>query len=484
MHPLLSEFEQVVSSQPDRLAACDQSLMLDYQGLRAVAAGLAERIAAETGRPQVGIMAPTSSACAAAIFACWYAGKTPVPLNFLLGPSELSQVVGDAGLDCVLATQHFAAALAPTGLRTLLLDAQTLVPGRGDAPRAKARDTAAIVYTSGTSGDPKGVCLSFENLVQNARACIEHARMSPDQVFLSVVPQFHSFGFTAMTVTPLLLGATAWYLPRFSPVAVLGIVAEKGVTIFMAIASMYRALARMKDADRAALSSLKLAISGGEALAPSVAHAFKQRFGIEIMEGYGLTESSPVVAVNMPWAHRAGSVGRTLPGLELSTVDERGRALPPGEIGELTVRGHCVMQGYHNKPQATAAVIKEGTLFTGDMARVDADGFVYITGRVKEMIIVGGENVFPIEIETVLLEHPAVAEAAVVGVPDDVRGEVPLAFVIRHEGAAVEDQEIRAFCRQRLAGYKVPRQIRFEQELPRGPTGKILKRALRPLLAQ
>ncbi|MFQ5807153.1 MAG: class I adenylate-forming enzyme family protein [Phycisphaerae bacterium] len=479
MHPLLNQFEQVVATQPDRPAACDQSLMLDYKSLRAVAAGLAERIAAETGRPRVGIMAPTSSACAAAIFACWYAGKTPVPLNFLLGPDQLGRVIRDAGLDCVLTVEHFAASLAPTGLKTLLLSAQTLGPGQVEPPPAEAGDTAAIIYTSGTSGDPKGVCLSFDNLVQNAQACIEHARMDPQQVFLSVVPQFHSFGFTTMTVTPLLLGATAWYLPRFSPVSVVSTIAEKGVTIFMAVASMYGVLAKMKNADRAALASLKLAISGGERLSLRIAQAFKERFGIEIMEGYGLTESSPVVAVNMPWAHRPGSVGRALPGIEVGSVDENGQTLPPGEVGELIVRGHCVMRGYHNQPDATAAVIKNGVLFTGDIGRLDPDGFVYVTGRAKEMMIIGGENVFPIEIENVLCDHPAVAEAAVVGVPDEVRGEVPLAFLILHEGAALDDKEIRTFCRQRLAGYKVPREIRIEQDLPRGPAGKILKRALK-----
>jgi len=479
VHPLLSEFEQVVAAQPDRPAACDQNLMLDYKGLRAVAAGLAGQVVTETDRPHVGIMAPTSSACAAGIFACWYAGKTPVPLNFLLGPDELSKIVRDAELDCVLTTDHFTATLAPAGLKTLLLNAQTLVPGHLDPPPADAADIAAIIYTSGTSGDPKGVCLSFDNLVQNAEACIQHARMDPDQVFLSVVPQFHSFGFNTMTVTPLLLGATAWYLPRFSPVAVVGTIAEKRVTIFMAIASMYGALARMKDTDRAALASLRLAISGGEPLAPRIAQGFRERFGIEIMEGYGLTESSPVVAVNMPWAHRAGSVGRALPGIGVGPVDQEGQALPRGQVGELVVRGHCVMRGYHNKPDATATAVKNGALYTGDVGWVDPDGFVFITGRAKEMMIVGGENVFPIEIETVLCDHPAVGEAAVVGAPDDVRGEVPLAFVILREGAPTDEKEIRSFCRQRLAGYKVPREVRITQDLPRGPTGKILKRALK-----
>jgi long-chain acyl-CoA synthetase len=479
MHPLLSEFEETVSRRPERLAACDQSLMLDYRGLRAAAAGLAARIATQTEQPRVGIMVPTSSACAAAIFACWYAGRTPVPLNYLLSPDELGKVIHDAGLDLALTTDHFLPALGRTGLRTLLLSAETLAPGRADPPSAEPQDTAAVIYTSGTAGDPKGVCLSFDNLVQNTRSCIRHARLDPDQVFLSVIPQFHSFGFTTMTVTPLLLGATAWYLPRFSPATVVNTIAERQVTIFMAIASMYGVLAKTKDADRTALSSIKLAISGGEPLPLPIARAFAERFGFDIMEGYGLTESSPVVAANMPWAHRAGSVGRPLPGIKIRTADADGRPLPAGEEGELVIRGHCVMRGYHNQPETTAAAVRNGALHTGDAGRVDADGFVYVTGRLKDMMIIGGENVFPAEIESILCEHAAIAEAAVVGMPDVVRGEVPLAFITLREGATATETEVRGFCRERLAGYKVPREIRVAPDLPRSPTGKILKRALK-----
>jgi long-chain acyl-CoA synthetase len=254
MHPLLSEFEQVVGVHPDRLAACDQSLMLDYKGLQAVARGLATRLVDAANQPRVGIMAPTSSACAAAIFACWYAGRIPVPLNFLLNPEQLGRVIRDADLDCVLTIERFAASLAPAHVKTLTLSAESLAPGSAPTPSAEPGDVAAIIYTSGTSGDPKGVCLTFGNLVQNAKACIAHARIDPDQVFLSVIPQFHSFGFTVMTVTPLILGASAWYLPRFSPAAVVSTIAEKRVTVLLAVASMYGALARMKEADPAALA--------------------------------------------------------------------------------------------------------------------------------------------------------------------------------------------------------------------------------------
>ena len=478
MHPLLDAFERNVAAFPDHPAVRDRTLTLNYERLCAVAAGLSKQISRQTKRQQVGIMAPTSAAGAAAILACWYAGKTPVPLNFLLGPEALEHVVRDAGLDFVLATEHCANALAPLNMNVLLLNAESLRPDQTQTPAADPDDLAVIIYTSGTSGLPKGVCLSFDNITSNATACIEHARMNSDQVFLSVIPQFHSFGFTAGTVIPLVLGATVCYLPRFSPAGLIDTIAEQHVTILIAIASMYGALIKMKSANAEKMQSLELLISGGEPLSAKIAQTFKQRYGKEIMDGYGLTESSPVVAVNLPWAKRSGSVGRPLPGIEVCAIDQNGVELPPQNTGELVISGHCVMQGYHNLPDETARAVRNGRLFTGDVGKVDADGYIHITGRVKEMMIVGGENVFPIEIESVLCEHPDVLEAAVIGMPDDLRGELPLAFVILDEQSRADEQLLRGFCRERLAGYMVPREIRIKKDLPRGPTGKILKRAL------
>lgn len=479
MHPVLDLFENNAAARGQHPAAADQTLSLTYAGLRAVAGGLAQQIAAGTDRPRIGILAPASTACAAAIFGAWYAGKTPVPLNFLLAPQELGRILRDAEINAVLTIERFAPAAQAAGLKTLALGPQTLVPGSGQAPDARPADLGVVIYTSGTSGDPKGVCLTFDNLVQNVHACIAAAELSADQVFLSLLPQFHAFGFTTNTLVPLLMGATVHYLPRFSPVAVVQALAEHKVSVFITIASMFAALAAMKDARPEALATLTHPVSGGEPLPARVAQGFEQRFGKRIYEGYGMTEAAPVVTLNTPQAHRFGSVGRPLPGISVTAVDEEGRPLPAGTDGQLVVRGHCVMWGYLNKPEATAATIRDGALWTGDIGRVDADGFVHITGRAKDMMIVGGENVFPFEIESVLLDHPSVAEAAVIGVRDDVRGEVPTAYVILGPGAApVGEAELRAFCRERLAAYKVPRQVVIATELPHGPTGKILKRAL------
>jgi long-chain acyl-CoA synthetase len=478
MNPLLDAFERVCAERADKMSAGDQALAFDYKTLRAVAAGLARQIEARTQRPHVGILAPTSAVGAAAIFACWYAGRVPVPLNFLLSPPEIGRIIGDAGLDFILTVPHFQSAVAATGLDHVVLGVESLAPGQRAAPDVRADDAAVILYTSGTSGDPKGVRLSYENLARNAQACIEHARIRPEHVWLSPLPQFHTFGFTALTVTPLLLGSAVWYLPRFSPVALAHMVAEKKVSVLIAIPSMFAAVLNLKSAERATFQTLEYTISGGEPLPDKVYRGFQDRFGVTICEGYGMTETSPVVSLNTPWDNRPGSVGRPIPGVSVSAVDKHGVELAAGHTGELVVRGHGVMLGYHNKPEATAAVVRAGALWTGDMGCVDADGFVHVTGRAKEMIIVSGENVYPREIENVLAEHPAVREAAVIGVHDDVRGELPAAFVILKDDAVASELELREYCRSRLAGYKVPRWVRIATELPRSPTGKILKRAL------
>lgn len=479
MHPLLDIIDGHARERATQVVCRDPLLTLDYRSLRAVAGGLARQIAERAQSARVGILAPTSTATVAAILGAWYAGKTPVPLNFLLAPSELQQVIQAAGVDLIVTIDRFADALAGTGLQTLLLNEQTLRPGQCETPAAEAGDLGAIIYTSGTTAVPKGVELTFDNLVQNARSCIQHIGLNADHVFLGIIPQFHTFGFTALTVVPLVLGATVTYLPRFTPSSVVSTIREQQVSVFIAIASLFGALAASRDTTAEDLASLQYVVSGGEPLSARAAERFEQRFGKRILEGYGMTETSPVVSLNTPEAYRAGSVGRPLPGVTVEAVDDDGNVLAPGEEGELVVGGHGVMRGYRDDAEGTARTIRDGRVHTGDLGRVDADGFIYITGRIKDLIIVGGENVYPREVENTLLEHPAVVEAAVVGMADDVRGEVPVGFVILGEGAEATAEELREFCRGRLAGYKTPRQIRIVPDLPRSPTGKTLKRELR-----
>lgn len=480
MHPLLDAIERHAHDRPTRLAAADASLMLDYAAFRAVAGGLAGQIEQRSDRPHIGLLLPTSTAAAVSIYGCWYAGRVPVPLNLLLSPPELARVIADAGLDLVVTIEPLAGVLAAAGVETLVLrGSTTLAPVPRPAPPVNDDDRAALIYTSGTVGAPKGASLSVANLRENVRASIAHIHLCDDEVFLGLIPQFHGFGFTATTLIPLTLGATVHYLPRFTPLTVAETCRERGVTIFIAVASMFGALLQAKSLEAQDFAALRYPISGGEALPPRVGKTFEQRFGKRMFEGYGMTESSPIVSVNSPQAYRFGSVGRPLPGVEVVAVDADGAALSANLEGELTIRGHCVMQGYLNKPELTAQTVRDGVLFTGDVGRVDADGFIHITGRSKDIIIVGGENVHPSEVERVLCEHPAVAEAAVVGVRDELRGEAVVAFVVPMPGAAAPgDAELRSFCRERLAGCKTPREVHVRAELPRGPTGKVLKRAL------
>ena len=250
--------------------------------------------------------------------------------------------------------------------------------------------------------------------------------------------------------------------------------------MLMAIPSMYAALLRNKSADPKTFAGFHLLVSGGEPLPDVVADSFRERFSVELLEGYGLTETSPVISINVPRDHRRGAVGKPLTNLQLRIVTEEGHIAAANEEGEILVRGPSVMRGYHNRPEETAAVLdSDGWFATGDIGKLDHDGFLHITGRKKEMIIVGGENVFPQEIENVLSRHPAVEEAAVIGMPDPSRGEVPLAFLTLKGNVSATDIELRSFAKQHLAGYKVPREIRIVDDLPRGPTGKVAKRKLK-----
>jgi long-chain acyl-CoA synthetase len=479
MHPLLDPLERHAHSEPDHLAACDPALTLTCRQFRSAAQNLAGQLPVATQRPHVGVLAPTSASGAAAVYACWYAGKVPVPLNFMLAPPELAKVARDAGLDLVLCAAPLVALARGLDLRVLPLEAGTTTTGNTPVPTIKPDDLAVLLYTSGTLGEPKGACLTFENLTRNAEACIQAAELTSNAVFLGLLPQFHAFGLTATTIVPLMLGATVHYLPRFSPTVVLNLIAQQRVSVFITIASMFGALTGMKDATPDHFASLTHAISGGEPLSPRVAQAWEDRFGVRICEGYGMTEASPVVTLNTRRHYRPGSVGRPLPGITVEALNHDARPVPTNHDGELVIRGHCVMRGYLNKPELTATTVRDGTLFSGDIGHLDADGFVYITGRAKEMLIVGGENVFPFEIESVLTQHPAIAEAAVIGVRDDLRGELPVAFAAPLPGVTPPSEaELRTFCRDRLAPYKIPRRIYIETNLPRGPTGKILKRAL------
>jgi long-chain acyl-CoA synthetase len=354
------------------------------------------------------------------------------------------------------------------------------------APKVDRDQTAVILYTSGTTAQPKGVELTFGNLHSNCVDCIHSIlNTAAPQKFLNILPPFHVFGLTANVLIPIFMRATVFAIPRFNPIVAVRAVEEQGITVILAIPSMYAAMLRVKSAKADAFRNIYVAISGGEPLAESVRVGFLERFDVSLGQGYGLTETSPVIAATPCDEIRPGIVGRPIRNVQARIIDDQGHSLPAGSDGEIVMKGPGLMKGYYRKPEETAKVIdRDGWFHTGDIGRFDPQGSLAITGRLKEMLIIGGENVFPREIEAVLEQHDAVLQAAVIGVPDGLRGEAPVAFVIPKKDMTVRDDELRNFARQRLAGYKTPRHVIVREDLPTGPTGKILKRKLRELFDQ
>ena len=477
------------------LARPNKVLVVDdrksYRGIELLVGSfhVANALAPTCKTPTLGLLLPTSGAFPVAAMAAWTLGKTIVPLNFLLKPDELQYVVDDCGTDTIVTVGPMLEHLgeAPRVKNLVQLDSLSFkgLPRPRWPARAKDDDLAALLYTSGTSGRPKGVMLTHENIASNLRQVRDWVDFDDKEVVLGVLPQFHSFGLTVLTLLPLMAGLKAVYSARFVPQRIVRLFREHKPTLFIGIPSMYGALLSVKDAGPADFASLKYAVSGAEPLPESIRQRFLDRFNINIDQGYGLTETSPVTNWCRPSERKAGCVGPPLPLIDQRIVDlQTGEEVPQGEDGEIIMKGPNVMKGYYHLEEETAKVFDEkGYFHTGDIGHLDEQGRLCITGRHKEMLIVGGENVFPREIEEVLEASPGVKAAGVVGEPDDVRGEQPVAFVEAEEGQTLDEKVLRDFCRQRLAGYKVPRRVIILDELPRNPTGKIMRRELKTMLA-
>ncbi|RMD63651.1 MAG: long-chain fatty acid--CoA ligase [Planctomycetota bacterium] len=476
-----------LATRPFREAVVDDFRRWRAVELLAGAAHVAGALSRRSASPTVGVMLPTSGLFPVAALGAWWAGKVVVPVNYLLKEAEMQYIVAHSGVDVVVTVgpmlEH---APTPRGAQLLRLDELDLQQPPEPLPvaRKSSREVAALLYTSGTSGRPKGVMLTHGNLTANIRQCQEHVEFTRRDSLLGVLPQFHSFGFTVLTMLPLALQLRVVFATRFQPARIVELIQRERPTVFVAIPSMYNALLAVKKASAKDLASLRLCVSGGEPLPRDVAERFERRFSCVISEGYGLTETAPVTNLCRPSDQAPGSVGPPLPCVQERIADpETGRTLPANEEGEVRIKGPNVMRGYFHREQETREAFDERGFFrTGDMGRFDERGNLYITGRIKEMLIIGGENVFPREIEEVLNRHPAVVASGVVGMADAMRGEVPVAFV--ELGAETTEAELRAWCKERLAGYKVPREIIVVDELPRSPTGKILRRALQEALPQ
>jgi long-chain acyl-CoA synthetase len=376
--------------------------------------------------------------------------------------AEAAQAGADqAGTECIL--------VQPGEFEELVGSA----PAITDVAQRAADDTAVILYTSGTTGKPKGAELTHTNLRRNVEIATGLFDLGEDAVTLGALPLFHSFGQTCGLNATVAGGGMLTLIPRFDPVKALEIIQRDKVTIFEGVPTMYAAILNVPNAGDYDTSSLQICVSGGAAMPVEIMRGFEEKFGCKVLEGYGLSETSPVASFNHPDRERKpGSIGTPVDGVEMKLADE------DNGVGEIAIRGHNVMKGYWRNAEATAGVMRDGWFHTGDMAQVDDDGYFFIVDRKKDMIIRGGYNVYPREIEEVLYEHPAVREAAVVGVPHDELGEEVGAAVALKEGADADPDELRAFVKDQVAAYKYPRQIWFVDELPKGPTGKILKREI------
>jgi long-chain acyl-CoA synthetase len=429
-----------------------------------------------TGRT-MGVLLPNSALYPVAVFGSMWAGKIPVPLNPLLKPQELDFILREAKIDTVVVTRQTESSIAATGLKRIdaseLINAD-LTPTLHPVP-SDLNDTTVILYTSGTTGRPKGVPLTHDNLLSNARGVIRRLAEHTDDVLIAVLPLFHALGLMGTAITPLLLGAEVTFT-RFSPERIATLIAQRHATVFVGVPSMYRLLIHSGISNES-LGGLRLAISGGDALPSSIRDAYRQRFGQDLLEGYGLTETSPVISVNTPEENKPGTVGRVLAGVKVRI--QQGIPLPTGLEGEVQVQGPNVMSGYFNRPEENReAFTPDGWFRTGDLGYLDDAGYLTISGRIKELIVHDGEKIMPREVEEVLEQHPKVLDAAVLGEPDGKRGEVMVAFVTPADQLP-STEELREFCRGRLADFKVPRRFVIAANLPRGPTGKILKRAVK-----
>ncbi|WEO99419.1 long-chain fatty acid--CoA ligase [Streptomyces sp. FXJ1.172] len=457
--------------------------------LSAQAAALLRTEGLRTG-DRVALMLPNVPEFVVLYYAVLRAGGIVVPLNPLLKERETAYHLQDSGA-VLLFEWHAAPGEGTAGARAAGVRHLAVEPAAfaGELARlepqyevtaAAGDDIAVLLYTSGTTGRPKGAALTHAGLRHNTEVNVhEVQQMTSQDVIVGCLPLFHIFGQTCTMNVAVHCGASLTLVPRFEPGAVLDAIARDRATVFEGVPTMYAALLQHAGAADADVSSLRTCLSGGASLPVEVLHGFERRFGCMVLEGFGMSETSPVVTFNHPDRPRKpGSIGTPIRDVEVRLLDETGRDVAEGEVGELAVRGPNVMKEYWNRPEDTAAAIPDGWLRTGDLGRRDEDGYLYIVDRKKDLIIRGGYNVYPREIEEVLHEHPAVALAAVLGVPDERLGEEVAAAVVLRPGVQADAEELQQFVRDRVAAYKYPRRLWVTDALPMGPSGKILKREI------
>jgi long-chain acyl-CoA synthetase len=482
-------------ARPDHPVIVLGERRLTYRELDRAARGFATGLRQRGIAPgdAVAIMVPNVPEFPIAYYGVLYAGCTVVPLNVLLSGPEVAYHLEDSEAKLLVAHPLFdGPARAGAQERGV-----PVVSAGGDGPDTVAAlagsepltalhptapsDTAVILYTSGTTGRPKGAELTHSNLLINCAVVVPKLiSIGPDDVSLGTLPLFHSFGQTCVQNALIAVGGTITLLPRFTPEEALELMARDRVTVFAGVPTMYYALLHHESDRSHDLSSLRYCMAGGAAMPVEVMKAFEKKFPVKILEGFGLSETSPVASFNMlDRPRKPGSIGYPVWGVEMCILDDNDRPVPDGERGEICIRGHNVMKGYLKRPDATKEALRGGWFHSGDIGVRDADGSYTIVDRKKDMIIRGGFNVYPREIEEVLFGHDSILEAAVIGVAHERHGEEVKAVVVRAPDSGLTAEEVIRYCKEHLAAYKYPRIVEFIDELPKGPTGKILKRELR-----
>ncbi len=494
MTNLASNLVTTAQTHPDTVAIKLDDAELTWQqlhGLAAKAAGALRAAGLEPG-DRVSLILPNVPAFPVLFYGTLLAGGTVVPMNPLLKAQEIEYFYTDSGAKFSFVWGDFLAEAqaGAEGTGTTVIASGPVGPSEEDLPAGEPvaepvdradDDTAVILYTSGTTGRPKGAELTHRNLDLNAKRSAEDIiQIGPDDVVMGCLPLFHVFGLTCGLNASVRAGATLTLIPRFEPGKALEVVARDKVTVFEGVPTMYGAILHHPDAPSTDMSSLRTCVSGGSSLPEQTLTEFESTFDVQILEGYGLSETSPVASFNMPdMTTKPGTIGRAIPGCEMKLIGDDGQDVGPGEgVGEIAIRGDNIMKGYWNKPEATEEAIPDGWFRSGDIASVDEDGFYTIVDRKKDLIIRGGMNIYPREVEEVLYTHPDVLECAVVGVPHPELGEDVGAAVSLQEGAKGDVDEIQQYVKDRLAAYKYPRTVWVLDELPKGPTGKILKREI------
>jgi len=506
MENLTKIFEKSAERFPDKTALFFSDKKISYKELYEITCRFGQGLKnlGIKKKDKVAVFLHNTPEFIASYFAIIDIGAICVPVNNMLKEEELGFILKDSGAKLIISSVAYldiinsAKAKSPDLKYTIIIDG--LAPDtfnfyeiversiiKKEDHQANPDDVASILYTSGTTGNPKGAMLTHKNFLSNIRSCVSSIDISEKDNFICVLPMFHSFAFTVCILLPLSTGAAIAIIEHIRPFRrVVRNVIKKKITVFVGIPSIFNVLAHMDiphvftSRVLKLIDPLKLCISGSAALPAEVLKAFEDKFKVPLIEGYGLTEASPVVSLNpVRGVRKPGSVGLPIDGVEVKIVDDKDNELACNEIGELLVKGDNVMKGYLNSDEDTKEAVKDGWLYTGDISRLDEDGYIYIVDRKKDMINVRGLNVYPAEIEKILLRHPGIKEAAVIGMADKFKGEVPKAFIVLKENGTLTESEIIRYLRNNLALFKIPKFIEFKQALPKTSTGKVARRQLK-----